>query len=48
MEPQDLGLLNTWLRNNRKVYRLHQSELDAISNIDKRYDKLVELNVLEQ
>ncbi|REC60517.1 carbonic anhydrase [Chryseobacterium pennae] len=48
MAPQDFGLLNPWLRNIRDVYRLHQTELDAISNEDKRYDRLVELNVLEQ
>ena len=29
MTPQDLGLMNPWLRNIRDVYRLHQQELDA-------------------
>lgn len=48
MTPQDLGLLNPWLRNIRDVYRLHQAELDAIDDEQKRYDKLVELNVQEQ
>jgi len=48
MTPQDLGILNPWLRNIRDVYRIHQTELDAIEDEDKRYDKLVELNVLEQ
>ncbi|GEN73235.1 carbonic anhydrase [Chryseobacterium lathyri] len=48
MTPQDLGLLNPWLRNIRDVYRLHQTELDAIEDEGKRYDKLVELNVQEQ
>ncbi|RZJ88374.1 MAG: carbonic anhydrase [Chryseobacterium sp.] len=48
MTPQDLGILNPWLRNIRDVYRIHQSELDAIEDDAKRYDKLVELNVLEQ
>jgi carbonic anhydrase len=48
MTPQDLGLLNPWLRNIRDVYRLHQSELDSIGDEQKRYDKLVELNVQEQ
>jgi carbonic anhydrase len=45
---QDLGLLNPWLRNIRDVYRLHESELDAISDNTARYDRLVELNVIEQ
>lgn len=48
MTPQDLGLLNPWLRNIRDVYRLHQVELDAIEDSQKRYDRLVELNVEEQ
>ena len=48
MTPQDLGLMNPWLRNIRDVYRLHQTELDAITDEHKRYDRLVELNVQEQ
>ncbi|KAK0725170.1 carbonic anhydrase [Lasiosphaeris hirsuta] len=48
MTPQDLGLLNPWLRNIRDVYRLHEKELDAISEEGARYDRLVELNVIEQ
>ena len=48
MTPQDLGLMNPWLRNIRDVYRLHQAELDAITDEHKRYDRLVELNVQEQ
>lgn len=48
MIPRDLGLLNPWLRNIRDVYRFHQQELDAIDDQDKRYDRLVELNVEEQ
>ena len=48
MTPEDLGLLNPWLRTIRDVYRLHQKELDDIENSQKRYDRLVELNVQEQ
>ncbi|MDR3679022.1 MAG: carbonic anhydrase [Flavipsychrobacter sp.] len=48
MEPKDMGLLNPWLRNIRDVYRLHSAELNAITNQKARYDRLVELNVLEQ
>ncbi|WP_234109859.1 MULTISPECIES: carbonic anhydrase [Chryseobacterium] len=47
MTPQDLGLLNPWLRTIRDVYRLHQKELDAIEDEHARYDRLVELNVEE-
>ncbi len=48
MQSADLGILNPWLRNIRDVYRIHKKELDAISDEDKRYDRLVELNVQEQ
>ncbi len=48
MQPRDLGILNPWLRNIRDVYRLHQAELDGITDMDARYDRLVELNVQEQ
>ncbi|WP_412463234.1 carbonic anhydrase [Halobacteriovorax sp. RT-2-6] len=48
MESQDLGILNPWLRNIRDVYRTHKNELNAIEDEDKRYERLVELNVQEQ
>ncbi len=48
MKPQDLGILNPWLRNIRDVYRLHQAELDSITDEDTKYRRLVELNVQEQ
>ena len=48
MMPQDLGLLNPWLRNIRDVYRLHKDELNAITDEHARYNRLVELNVVEQ
>ncbi|KQK27280.1 carbonate dehydratase [Chryseobacterium aquaticum] len=48
MTPQDYGLMNPWLRNIRDVYRLHQTELDAITDEHKRYNRLIELNVQEQ
>jgi carbonic anhydrase len=48
MTPKDLGLLNPWLRNIRDVYRLHEEELDTIADNDLRYDRLVELNAIEQ
>jgi carbonic anhydrase len=48
MTPVDMGLLNPWLRNIRDVYRLHFDELDAIKDEHARYNRLVELNVVEQ
>lgn len=48
MVPRDMGILNPWLRSIRDVYRMHKAELNAISDEQKRYDRLVELNVMEQ
>ncbi len=48
MQSADLGILNPWLRNIRDVYRLHREELRAITDEEKQYDRLVELNVQEQ
>jgi carbonic anhydrase len=48
MTAADMGILNPWLRNIRDVYRLHEAELDAIADTAARYDRLVELNVIEQ
>jgi len=48
MQSEDLGILNPWLRNIRDVYRLHKVELNAIEKEEKKYDRLVELNVQEQ
>ena len=45
---EDLGILNPWLRNIRDVYRLHLDELVGITDENKRFDRLVELNVQEQ
>ncbi|RXJ52555.1 carbonic anhydrase [Gelidibacter gilvus] len=48
MQSADLGILNPWLRNIRDVYRIHRNKLNAIADEEKRYDRLVELNVQEQ
>ena len=48
MQSADLGILNPWLRNIRDVYRIHRNELNAITDEEKKYDRLVELNVQEQ
>ena len=48
MQSADLGILNPWLRNIRDVYRIHNKELNSIECEEKKYDRLVELNVQEQ
>lgn len=41
-------VLNMWLRNIKDVYRIHRSELDLLLDDDKKTNRLVELNVMEQ
>ncbi|MEO5998328.1 MAG: carbonic anhydrase [Chitinophagaceae bacterium] len=48
MEAKDMGILNPWLRNIRDVYRQYKAQLNAISDLNLRYNRLVELNVQEQ
>jgi len=48
MEPNDLGILNPWLRNIRDVYRLHKNTLDELTDENERYNRLIELNAEEQ
>lgn len=48
LNPNDMGQLNSWLQTLRDVYRIHRKELDAIEDTQKRFDRLVELNVREQ
>lgn len=48
MYPSDMGQLNSWLQTLRDVYRYHRKELDSIQDDQKRFDRLVELNVREQ
>lgn len=48
MQPEDLGILNPWLRNIRDVYRMYKSELDEIKDEEEKFNHLVRLNVKEQ
>ena len=48
MGNKDLGLINKWLRNIKDVYDKHSIELEAIQDEKQRFDRLVELNILEQ
>lgn len=48
MLQEDLGILNPWLRNIRDVFRLHKDQLNWIKDEEERYNRLIELNVMEQ
>lgn len=42
------GYVDNWLRNIKDVYNKFSSELESIKDMDKRADRLTELNVIEQ
>lgn len=48
MGTKQVGLIDNWLRNIKDVYRLHETELNAIENESDRFNRLVELNIKEQ
>lgn len=48
MTNHNFGIINKWLRNIKDVYRLHQEEVDAITNETDKANRMVELNVMEQ
>jgi carbonic anhydrase len=48
MGNQQFGLVDNWLRHIKDVYRLHFEELESIENEEDRFDRFVELNVIEQ
>ena len=45
---QSIGIIDTWLRNIKAVYRLHEEEVNAVENAETRFDRMVEFNVEEQ
>ena len=48
MSHKSFGLVDKWLRNIKDVYFKHTIELEKIDDLDKRADRLTELNVIEQ
>jgi carbonic anhydrase len=48
MANKQIGLIDNWIRHIKDVYRMHQDELEAISDIKARQDRFIELNVIEQ
>jgi carbonic anhydrase len=48
MSTQQFGLIDNWVRHIKDVYRLHEQELESIADPQARFDRLVELNVMEQ
>ena len=48
MDNEQYGLVDNWLRFIKDVYRTYADELDALVDEEKKFDRFVELNVIEQ
>ena len=48
MSNQQFGLIDNWIRHIKDVYRLHQDELEAITDPAEKENRFIELNVIEQ
>lgn len=48
MGNQHYGLIDNWIRHIKDVYRFHQEELNQIKDQEKRFNRFVEVNVMEQ
>jgi carbonic anhydrase len=48
MTNHNLGIINKWLRNIKDVHRFHREEVDSIQDENKRVNRMIELNVMEQ
>ena len=48
MTNKHIGLIDNWIRHIKDVYRFHSSELNSIVNEAERFNRFVEINVVEQ
>lgn len=48
MGNQQIGIIDNWIRHIKDVYRFHNDELDAITDEKEKFNRFVELNVVEQ
>lgn len=48
MKNDSVGIIDNWIRHIKDVYRFHHKELDAIEDETERFNRFVELNVIEQ
>lgn len=48
MGNDSVGIIDNWIRHIKDVYRLHKVELDSIKDETERFNRFVELNVIEQ
>src|SRR6478735_2516723 len=47
MSNDSFGYVDNWLRGIKEVYERNKQELEMITDLDKRQDRLTELNVIQ-
>ena len=48
IDERSHGLIDNWLRHIRDVYQKHRNELAGIEDMEKRINRLCEINIIEQ
>jgi len=48
MDDLQHGLIDNWLRHIKDIQRFHKRELSALETKEQKFDRLCELNVIEQ
>lgn len=48
MQNAQFGLVDNWLHSIKDVYRIHQHELDSIGETEDKFNRFVELTIMEQ
>jgi len=48
MDNKSFGIVDYWLRHLKDLYQKHHSILNLISDTEQRWDRMCELNVVEQ
>jgi carbonic anhydrase len=48
LSQKRFGLLDNWLKEIKDVYRNNKQELDALTNENDKFDRMIEMNVREQ
>jgi carbonic anhydrase len=48
LDDAKFGLIDNWLRHVQDVVKMHRAELDRIAEDEARFDRICELNVIEQ
>ena len=48
MTNDSIGIIDNWIRHIKDVYRFHHKELDLMKDEAERFNRFVELNIVEQ